>query len=47
MRTSMRSAAVAATAVSFALLVTACGGGEKSDDTGKGEAITPKKKAEK
>ncbi|GHG10069.1 lipoprotein [Streptomyces zaomyceticus] len=38
MRTSMRSAAVAATAVSFALLVTACGGGEKSDDKGKGGA---------
>ncbi|MCX4982869.1 hypothetical protein [Streptomyces sp. NBC_00572] len=34
MRTSLRSAAVAATAVSFALLVTACGGGEKSDDKG-------------
>ncbi|WP_395362661.1 hypothetical protein ACHGLA_22135 [Streptomyces sp. YH02] len=31
----MRSAAIAATAVSFALLVTACGGGEKSDDKGK------------
>lgn len=36
MRTSMRSAAVAATAVSLALLVTACGGGEKSDGKGKG-----------
>ncbi|MGW8351374.1 hypothetical protein [Streptomyces wedmorensis] len=37
MRTSIRSAAVAATAVSLALLVTACGGGEKDDakDTGK------------
>ncbi|OKJ59937.1 hypothetical protein AMK27_21000 [Streptomyces sp. CB02009] len=34
MRTSMRSAAVAATAVSLALLVTACGGGEKSDGKG-------------
>ncbi|MFD7960209.1 hypothetical protein ACFV5J_05275 [Streptomyces zaomyceticus] len=34
----MRSAAVAATAVSFALLVTACGGGEKSDDKDKGGA---------
>ncbi|MDV5147785.1 hypothetical protein R1T08_27350 [Streptomyces sp. SBC-4] len=32
----MRSAAVAATAVSLALLVTACGGGEKSGDQGKG-----------
>ncbi|MCX5392607.1 hypothetical protein [Streptomyces sp. NBC_00094] len=32
----MRSAAVAATAVSLALLVTACGGGEKSDGEGKG-----------
>ncbi len=36
MRTSMRSAAVAATAVSFALLVTACGG-EKKDDKGAGK----------
>ncbi|WP_329621692.1 hypothetical protein OG357_15325 [Streptomyces sp. NBC_01255] len=36
MRTSMRNAAVAATAVSLALLVTACGGGEKSGDQGKG-----------
>ena len=35
MRTSIRSAAVAATAVSLALLVTACGGGEKSGDRGK------------
>ncbi|MCX5228097.1 hypothetical protein ABZY16_14235 [Streptomyces sp. NPDC006553] len=35
MRTSIRSAAVAATAVSLALLVTACGGGEKSDDKDK------------
>lgn len=34
MRTSMRSAVVAATAVSLALLVTACGGGEKSGDKG-------------
>ncbi|MFD0153236.1 hypothetical protein ACWGQ4_13480 [Streptomyces sp. NPDC055721] len=32
----MRSAAVAVTAVSLALLVTACGGGEKSGDQGKG-----------
>ncbi|MFI6419919.1 hypothetical protein ACIBG6_21285 [Streptomyces sp. NPDC050842] len=32
----MRSAAVAATAVSLALLVTGCGGGEKSGDQGKG-----------
>ncbi|MFE4616240.1 hypothetical protein ACFRJ7_09025 [Streptomyces sp. NPDC056747] len=31
----MRSAAVAVTAVSLALLVTACGGGEKSGDQGK------------
>ncbi|MFF3840252.1 hypothetical protein [Streptomyces sp. NPDC001930] len=38
MRTSIRSAAVAATAVSLALLVTACGGGEKSDDKGKDAA---------
>ena len=35
MRTSMRSAALAATAVSLALLVTACGGGEKSGDQAK------------
>ncbi|MEV4941167.1 hypothetical protein [Streptomyces zaomyceticus] len=34
----MRTAAVAATAVSFALLVTACGGGDKSEDKGKGGA---------
>ncbi|WP_406061291.1 hypothetical protein OG462_26410 [Streptomyces sp. NBC_01077] len=34
MRTSMRSAAVAATTVSLALLVTACSGGEKSDKGG-------------
>lgn len=41
MRTSMRSAAVAATAVSLALLVTACGGGEKSGDQGKGKDAAP------
>ncbi|MFH9722802.1 hypothetical protein ACH4M4_07515 [Streptomyces sp. NPDC017254] len=34
----MRNAAVAATAVSLALLVTACGGGEKSDGKDKGTA---------
>ena len=45
MRTSMRSAAVTVTAVSLALLVTACGGGEKSGDqgkdTGKGTGAAP------
>ncbi|MFI9120396.1 hypothetical protein ACIGW0_13505 [Streptomyces bikiniensis] len=41
MRTSIRNAAVAATAVSLALLATACGGGESGDkgkDAGKGSA---------
>ncbi|AVH95958.1 MULTISPECIES: hypothetical protein [Streptomyces] len=41
MRTSIRNAAVAATAVSLALLATACGGGESADkgkDAGKGSA---------
>ncbi|WP_225802474.1 hypothetical protein [Streptomyces sp. NK15101] len=40
MRTSVRSTAVAVTAASLALFVTACGGGEKGDDedTGKGAA---------
>ncbi|WP_432125367.1 hypothetical protein [Streptomyces sp. bgisy082] len=41
MRTSIRTAAVATTAVSLALLVTACGGGEGGDkgkDAGKGSA---------
>ncbi|WP_306324596.1 hypothetical protein [Streptomyces venezuelae] len=38
----MRSAAVAATAVSLALLVTACGGGEKGGDKGdKGGSAAP------
>ncbi|MER5308245.1 hypothetical protein ABT034_10705 [Streptomyces sp. NPDC002773] len=37
MRTSFRTAAVAATAVSLALLVTACGGGKESADQGKGK----------
>ncbi|MFF8835966.1 hypothetical protein [Streptomyces sp. NPDC015130] len=43
MRTSMRTAAVAVSAVSLALLVTACGGGEKSGDQGKdsGKDATP------
>ncbi|APE23396.1 hypothetical protein DEJ43_22150 [Streptomyces venezuelae ATCC 10712] len=42
MRTSMRSAVVAATAVSLALLVTACGGGEKGGDKGdKGGSAAP------
>ncbi|MFF1507723.1 hypothetical protein [Streptomyces sp. NPDC058326] len=35
MRTPFRTASVAVTAVSLALLVTACGGGKKSDDQGK------------
>ncbi|MFF4168506.1 hypothetical protein [Streptomyces sp. NPDC001744] len=40
MRTSIRTATVATTAVSLALLVTACGG-TKSDDRGKGKESTP------
>ncbi|MFI1653885.1 hypothetical protein ACH4ZU_02950 [Streptomyces sp. NPDC020472] len=41
MRTSLRSAAVATTAVSLALLVTACGGGEKDGDKGTGKDTAP------
>ncbi|MFD3534269.1 hypothetical protein [Streptomyces sp. NPDC058664] len=38
MRTSARTAPVAVTAVSLALLLTACGGGKESDDQGKDSA---------
>ncbi|GGU91887.1 hypothetical protein GCM10010275_31070 [Streptomyces litmocidini] len=41
MRTFVRSTAVATTAVSLALLVTACGGGEKSDPGKGGEDSAP------
>ncbi|MGW0118226.1 hypothetical protein [Streptomyces sp. NPDC003327] len=41
MRTPVRTASVAVTAVSLALLVTACGGGKKDDDQGKGKDAAP------
>ncbi|MFC8759456.1 hypothetical protein ACFUAG_01845 [Streptomyces sp. NPDC057193] len=41
MRTPIRTAALATTAVSLALLVTACGGGKESGDKGKGTESAP------
>ncbi|MGW0469237.1 hypothetical protein ACWDX6_28870 [Streptomyces sp. NPDC003027] len=41
MRTSVRTAAVTASAMSLALLVTACGGETKADERGKGKETSP------